>query len=195
MARALGTKKAITVLSCAPGSYPDPGWTFVAWEGVKADGGAEGSPVAHHHHAVVRGAGTLVADQSEEATWHERNDDEDTESKVLRSVDLDGDGVDEIIEQTEYTRRGWIVGSLDVYRIEGRGLTNVRHFQLSYDDGGMASEKGDTHCEASWSLGSSSAGGHSLTITPKKSSGPSAGRECIGSTASYVLRNGIMAPQ
>ena len=133
---------------------------------------------------VISTLGKVLADDNREATWHERNDDEDTTTVRLQAADLDGDGVDEVFEETQYTRRGWIIGALDAYGINRSALSSALHVQTSYDDSGMAREGGDTHCEATWEVGRSE-----LIITAKKASGPDVTTQCTKSTR-YELRSG-----
>jgi len=186
----LKTGKKIIVLKCATGRFPDAGWAFVAWIGERADqsvnhgGSIDDGQAAHLHHVVISTLGKVLADDNREATWHERNDDEDTTTVRLQAADLDGDGVDEVFEETQYTRRGWIIGALDAYGINRSALSSALHVQTSYDDSGMAREGGDTHCEATWEVGRSE-----LIITAKKASGPDVTTQCTKSTR-YELRSG-----
>lgn len=139
----LKTSKKVTVMKCVAGRFPDPGWAFTAWVGERADdpashgGSTDNGQAAHLHHLVLRDTGAVVADTDREATWHERNDDEETKILRLQSTDFDGDGVEEIIEETEYSRRGWTIGSLAVLAIDGSNLNDALDVKLSYDNAGM----------------------------------------------------------
>lgn len=200
LARALKTTLKVTVLKCAPGNFPDHGWAFVAWVGVRADdpvshgGSVDDGHAAHLHHVLLRDTGSLIADGSRDATWHERNNDEETTTKRLEATDLDGDGVDEVVEETEYTRRGWFVGAFDVYVAKGASLASGFNIQTRFTDDGMMSEAGTTTCEAAWNVAANGDGTHDLVVTSKTASGPDAASKCAKSKK-YALRAGKFAPR
>lgn len=175
----------VSVLKCVPGRFPDPGWAFVAWVG---DVSSDESP-AHLHYTVLRETGAIVADLNREATVHERNSGEETEIVRFQSSDLDGDGVEELIEENEYLRRGWVIGNLVVLRVENDRLVRKLHLRLSYNDGGMVPEGGVTSCKARWTL-SEAGKGRMIVITGIEASGPDASTTCITGTARYELRGG-----
>lgn len=192
---ALKTSKKVTVMKCVAGRFPDPGWALVAWVGDRADapashaGSIDDGQAAHLHHTVLRDTGTVVANVDREATWHERNDDEETKTLRLQSTDFDGDGVDEIIEETEYQRRGWSIGNLAVLVVDGNDLNGTLDIKLSYDNGGMDPERGPTSCKAAWSV-SGTAKMRVLVVTSTVSSGPDASTECMNGVTKYELRGG-----
>lgn len=199
LATALKTSQPIDVLKCATGIFPDAGWVFVAWVGQRADvasnagGAVDDGKAAHLHHTVVRNGGALIADEHREATWHERNDDEQLSTTHLETVDFDGDGTSEILEETEYSRRGWTIGNLTVFAKKRSTLETALTVQTSYDDSGMDPADGHTGCTATWSVADGAAGAHELVVASKSSSGPEASAQCVKGTSRYVMRAGKLA--
>ncbi|MDB4962549.1 MAG: hypothetical protein JWP01_2548 [Myxococcales bacterium] len=191
---ALLTSDKISVLKCAPGSFPNPGWAMVAWVGEPADLSAEGANVdnsraARLHHFVFSTVGEVLVDSSEEASWHQRQDDEVTKTIRLESADLDGNGIDEVLEETEYTRRGYVVGTLSVFALKGKALGGALKLQTSYDDSGMDRELGTTSCTANWTVSDDGNGKRELVVTARSAGGPDANK-CVKGVTRYQMRAG-----
>ena len=105
--------------------------------------------------------------------------------KKLIAVDLDGDGTDELVEETELMRRGWIIGTVTVYAIRGKALETIGSVQSSYSDGAMKDDPKDaTECSATWKID-----GRMLVFVAKKTGGPEA-KSCVRGTERYELRSG-----
>jgi len=142
--RALGTDLAVELVSCAPGYFGRAGFALVAWVG-------KGTDQAVLHRLVVVGNGTLIADAVRGATYHETRGEERSVTKQVRAEDLDGDGIDEVIEETQYTRSGGRVGDLAVYMIASGELVRAGDLQISYDDSLAHPDlRGATLCEDRW---------------------------------------------
>ncbi|MCW5802016.1 MAG: hypothetical protein KIT31_06485 [Deltaproteobacteria bacterium] len=200
LARAFKTDDKITVLKCAPGSFPGAGWIFVAWVG---DPTADLTPVpsspnttteqalerlsaikdiARLHHSVISTAGALIADVQREPTFHERDGSESTTWARLEAADLDGDGNDEIVEETEYMRRGWVIGRVEVSLVRRDTLTSALVLQTSYSNAATEPMPGPTTCKATWNVDS-----RHLVVIAKEASGPRAREECLKGSRTYTL--------
>jgi hypothetical protein len=185
---ALKTQLKVTVLKCVGGRFPAPGWAFAAWVGEVEDaGGAPGDGKgARLHHLILSESGDLVADVSAEIDWHERNGNQTSTIHRFEAADFDGDGSYEIAEETEYVRRGWVIGKLVLYRREAATLTEAFTTQTSFNDSGMLPEKGITDCKSSWWMSDDNKGGKMLVVTGKQ--GASSAIECVKGTERYALR-------
>lgn len=188
------TTKKVSVLKCSPGSFPEPGWAFVAWVGEPADlehsaGEVGDGRASHLHHVILGTSGVIIADISAEAGWHQRNNAEETNTLRLEAVDFDGDGTDEVVEESEYVRRGYAIRTLDVLAVKGAKLVSAFSLETSFDDSGMASEAGDTTCAASWSISETANRAHELVVTSTQASGPGA-MKCIVGSKRYSMRGG-----
>lgn len=200
LAKVLKTGRKVTVQTCAPGRFPDAGWAFVAWNGERADlagssAGNEGNEYAARlEHVIVSDANALVARSGRAATWHERNDDEEVTWKKLEAVDFDGDGIDEVVEGTEYTRRGFVVDYVNVHKLLGAKLVKVFELQTGTDDSAMEFEQGSTSCSATWKVESDEKLRVSLLVTGESATGPDS-KNCVRGTKRYRMRKGKLVAE
>lgn len=164
VATALKTTQPIEVLSCAPARLPGVGWFIAARDGTLL------------HHVALSSEGKLVADTRQQMTADE--------PVRLRGVDFDGDGVDELVEDTRHHKGDVIDTHVEVRRLEGASLASVATFLTSHDEAA-------THCEAGWSVGGTGKW-KELVITSTMSSGPDA-KQC-SRTNRNALAGTVLAP-
>jgi hypothetical protein len=185
--RALTTTHPITIVKCAAGKFPQPGFAFDVWEGSTSD---DLKVPYNFHRVVLQESGALVAGTRREGTWHERSGAAQNTVNQLITADLDGDGTDEVVEESEYVRRGWIIGTVEVFAIKGEELVGAGSVPLTYSDGAMQDDpsKG-TECTATWKLAPSGKG-HIIEVTGTHAS---SGSKCVRGTQRHELRAGKLA--
>ncbi|MEO7732030.1 MAG: TonB family protein [Kofleriaceae bacterium] len=101
----------------------------------------------------------------------------------LRSIDLDGDGVDEVILDGNQGR--WDVEQkLDVFQLSGSQLKLALSVPIGFENGGKAEHP--TSCSGRWTIS-----GRQIVVTNGERTGPERERVCQppGSTA-YAMRAG-----
>lgn len=106
----------------------------------------------------------------------------------LRSADLDGDGIDEVLLDENQGR--WAVEQkLDVFQVLGKQLKLGLSVPLGYEDGGKSEHP--TSCSSRWTIS-----GRQIVVTNGERTGPERERVCQppGTTA-YALRGGRFVKQ
>lgn len=108
-------------LLCVAGRFPAPGWAVV------------GRAIYHSVHLIVDAAThKLLAS----APFDGMNGNADAGSPVAKAVDLDGDGVDEILQESWYRSGGDFIRSLSIYRREGTKLVKLMDQTIAWDSSG-----------------------------------------------------------
>lgn len=108
-------------LICVAARFPAPGWVIV------------GRAIYHNVVLIVDGATRKVLAT---APIEGMSGGAEAGSPVVKAVDLDGDGVDEILKESWYSNGGDFVRSLHIYRREGATLGTVMDQTLAWDSSG-----------------------------------------------------------
>ena len=108
-------------LICVAGRFPAPGWAVV------------GRAIYHSVQLLVDGATRKVLAA---ARVEGMSGSAEAGSPVVKALDLDGDGVDEILAESWYSSGGDFIRSLRIYRREGTKLGIVMDQTLAWDSSG-----------------------------------------------------------
>lgn len=109
---------------CVPGSFPAPGWAIVAW--LERGGG-----VALRHAVLEQATDTVVASLDGDDTGIAQMDYNEFTS--LRAIDLDSDGIAEILEEWVHSKGGRTSQIFSLYRLNGRHLQELLSEGVGYD--------------------------------------------------------------
>ena len=108
-----------SIVHCVPGRFPTPGFYVIA----ESDG--------------ARRAGVLASDGTTELVAFARRITEDGLDVVAcATVDLDGDGVEEVVSTLRETRHAGTTEWIEIERLTGRGLATIRgpYTSVDHDD-------------------------------------------------------------
>lgn len=121
-------------LICVAGRFPAPGWAVV------------GRAIHHSVHLIVDGATRKVLAT---APLEGMNGNAEAGSPVVKAVDLDGDGVDEILQERWYGNGGDFFRSLSIHRREGTNLSRIMDQTIAWDSSGSTGPNYDPEDPAS----------------------------------------------
>ena len=123
---AIASHLRAAVVRCVPGRFPTPGFYIVA-----------ATDAAHR-------AGVLADDGTTELVTFTRRIEEDGHDFVASAtVDLDGDGVDEIVSTLRETRHAGTTEWIEIERISGTALATIRGPYTSVDHDDLGSCTGE----------------------------------------------------
>lgn len=108
-------------LICVAGRFPAPGWAIV------------GRAIYQGVHLIVDGATRRVLAT---APFEAMNGSADGGSPIVKTLDLDGDGADEIVQESWYRSGGDFIRSLRIYRREGTKLRRLLDQTIAWDSSG-----------------------------------------------------------
>ncbi len=166
-------------------SKPRPTWVVVAMFQHPAPKKADDTATQYTHSMFIIDAdGDIAASvQLGAYTGRDMGTSQDERVTDLRSTDLDGDGIDEVILDENQGR--WdLERKLDVFQVSGRQLKLGLSVPLGFENGGKSEHP--TSCSGRWTIS-----GRQIIVTNGERTGPERERVCQppGTTA-YALRAG-----
>lgn len=126
--------------TCAPGRFPADGWAVAALVHVSED-------EAWARGAVLAAAGAeaiAVGDEQPIAAWQVG---EGGGGYGYEALDLDGDGVDELIVRDSASHGGVNVDWITIERVAAGSFASVWRHDTHYDDGGAAVDDAPLECD------------------------------------------------
>jgi hypothetical protein len=174
-------------INCKPGLFPAPGWVIDA---VVNDG--EGG--AWERAVVLRASdGSAIAESEQEPIQPWMLDGGALSD--FDPIDLDGDGVAELIGTVEIDHGGAAQKSETIYRIDGGKIADVKSFYTHYDDSARFESSAEaTQCDATITFSPPGAHGERTIIysgTGKIGATPDlTAADCPDGHHEYVLKNG-----
>lgn len=176
-----GGDHTVELFECQMGRFPAAGWATLSWSYVDED-----EHQLHLHVLGNQGATIVAHTASPEGPSFLLT----VSSMDLQVVDLDGDGVDELLRYMTLDRSGIAEEFLEVWRIAGTTLERKMAIQLRYDDSGYSDEDA-VQCAAQVQIAPPDASGaRRLLVSGKVLSGdPARAKQagCMIGQASYRL--------
>jgi hypothetical protein len=142
---ALDPAEPIDVTACAPGHFGEDGWLVEAF--VRA--GGENADLIYEQWQSILGSASfdrviVRGSASEVPPWYV-----EMGGGTWSAHDLDGDGIDELLDVTSYDHHGYVVENLSVFRVAAGQLERVGTLALSYDNTSAADDEASTiNCSA-----------------------------------------------
>ncbi len=178
---------ATITATCAPGVFPAAGWAIDAVVEV-----AEGE--AWTRQVVLAAAdGAVIADTDEEsvAPWRL---DEGGGLMTLEPIDLDGDGVSELIARDGMEHGGTTYATLSIEQLHGAKLESVWDKATHFDNAGRAETPAeDESCDATITFSPPGAHGERTIILDGTSQGGAS--DCDVGHHVYMLAGGKVTEQ
>jgi hypothetical protein len=200
IAKALRTTRKVTVRKCVPmlsevprrlGAGPTPAWVFIA---MSEDTSVKEytDPNRYQDSMLVIGVDGLLLASDVPGFYSEMDSSKVLTPMVsgLRSVDLDGDGYDEVVIE-ETVGRWDSQTSIEVFRVVDTSLLHVLpSIPISSSNGGKAEHP--TDCGGRWSI-AGRRNQRRIVVVNEVGSGPEAKKCPRAGISEYVLRNGKLA--
>lgn len=143
----------LLIVGAVKGHFPEPGCFATFWLGYTGYGLRVVLLDSNHEMRAIGPLGLELHGNPPSAR-------EDTEIKSLESIDLDGDGVDEVLERFSFDHRGYLEEGITIYHLNGRQIDNsLKLITHSNDEGAREHQKEVTHYDAKVSIGMPAADG------------------------------------
>lgn len=170
----------IDEVSCARGKFPDSGWAIHArhWAASEDDN------MLTERTALVDATGKLLGNAEQELP---PGASDSSGSSDHQAIDLDGDGVDELVYVFASDKRGIMQEFVMVERLNKHTFEGIFQHQFKFDNEASEPEDGVVSCEATWKIDPPGADKkRTITFEPTaKVKGK--GEECIEKTEVWEL--------